>query len=329
MILVNWRCQRWRLKKVLKKAMANNFLRNRWDGFHPAALPWAGWAGAVVLLLCLWFSTAGAAESQLRLEVDNIDWRGGTRVAYDVFDSGEYTQTIYFRVRLIGEPVPFFVTFRGVGPTDIKRQAVQGASHVEYQIYDSVARRTVLRDLPGATASEVLRGAFAPGEDTKELSYVIVVPPEQVTPSGFYLDRLKITLYQGTPDNFIEKDSRTVLFSIRVDPVTELSLGEPGAPFDPNAKSHRLDFGTLDKGKAKGFDLRVRSNAGYHATLESENGGVMKHIDPRFTTTIPYTLQVGGAPVSLGRGRQTVLTRNNRLTDRNGDRHELLAVTMQ
>lgn len=281
---------------------------------------------AVILILCLGPFIATAAESQLRLEADNIDWRGGTRVAYDVFDSGEFPQTVYFRIRLIGNPVPFFVTFGGVGTTDSRRRATQGGNHIDYQIYESVARRTALRDLPGATSSEVLRGVFGPGETVKDLSYVIVVPPGQVTPSGFYMDQLKITVYQGTLDNFVEKDTKTVTFSIRVDAVTELSLGEPGAPFDSKAKARRLDFGTLDKGKTKGFDLRVSSNSGYHATLESEHGGVMKHVDPRFTATIPYVLQAGGAPVKLGRGQQTALSRNNRLTDRNGDRHELVVI---
>jgi len=277
-----------------------------------------------MLFLCPWLFNVSAAESQLRLEVDNVDWRGGTRVAYDVFDPGEYVQTVYFKVRLTGAPVPFFVTFGSVGAADSKRQASQGGDHVEYQIYDSVARRTALRDLPAATASEILSGAFGPGEDVKELSYVVLVPPEQVRPSGFYTQPIKITVYQGTRDNYVEKDAKTVVFSIRVDPVTELSLGAPGAPFDPKAKTHRLDFGTLDKGKVKGFDLRARSNAGYHATLESEHGGVMKHVDPRLSATIPYVLQVGGTPANLSRGRQTVLSRNNRQTDRNGDRHELL-----
>lgn len=103
-----------------------------------------------------------------------------------------------------------------------------------------------------------------------------------------------------------------------------MALVNSGAPFDPKAKAQKLDFDKLTKGKAKGFDLRVRSNAGYHATLESENGGVMKHVDPRSSATIPYVLRVGGAPVNLSRGRQTALSRNNRLTDRNGDLHELL-----
>lgn len=106
--------------------------------------------------------------------------------------------------------------------------------------------------------------------------------------------------------------------------MTELALVNSGAPFDPKAQAQKLDFDKLTKGKAKGFDLRVRSNAGYHVLLESENGGVMKNLDPRASGSIPYLLHLGSLPVNLSRGRQTALSRNNRLTDRNGDRHELL-----
>jgi spore coat protein U-like protein len=261
--------------------------------------------------------------------VDNVDWRGGTRSAYDVFDSGEYAQTVYFKVRLTGAPVPFFVTFGSVGAAGSERRAMQGGDSLGYEIYDSVTRRTALRALPAATASEVLSGAFSPGEDVKELSYVVLVSPEQVRPSGFYTQPIKITVYQGTRDNYVEQDAKTVLFSIRVDPVAEMSLGEPGSPFDAKAKGHRLDFGNVEKGKAKGLDMRVRSNTGYHVTMESENGGVLKSIDPRNPATIPYTLQINSAAVSLGRTRQTVLSRGTRLTDRNGDRHEVLVTIDQ
>lgn len=274
----------------------------------------------------LWWaaqSLALAAESQLRLEVDNVDWRGGTRVGYDVFDPGEYAQTIYFKVRLTGDPCSFFVTFSRSAPGEDRRRAAFASDSLEYQIYDSINRRTGLKDLPAANANEVLLGAFGPGETVKELSYAIVVPPEQVKPSGRYTDQLKITVYQGTPANFIEKDSRTVSFSVRVEAVTEMAVVNSGAPFDPQAKSQKLDFGKLAKGKAKGFDLLARSNAGYQVLLESESGGVMKHTDPHVAGTIPYVLHVGGSPVNLKGGRQTALARNKRVTDRNGDRHEV------
>ena len=280
------------------------------------------WRGTVMLVLGLGCVIASAAESQLRLEVDNVDWRGGTRVTYGVFDSGEYAQAVYFKVRLTGDPCPFFVTFGSTAGSE--RRAAHAGHSLEYQIYDSVTRRAVLRDLPAATDSEILHGAFGPGETIKAISYVVLVPPEQVRPSGIYSHPIKITVYQGTRDSYVEKDAKTVVFSIRVDPVAEMSLGESGSPFDPTAKAHRLDFGGLAKGKAKGLDMRVRSNAGYHVTLESENGGLMKNIDPHHPATIPYSLQVGGTAVNLGRAAQTVLSRSNRLTDRNGDLHELL-----
>jgi len=285
--------------------------------------------GNFILFWCLWSFGAQAAQSQLRLEADNVDWRGANRVAYDVFDSGEYAQTVYFKVRLIGPPVPFFVTFGNLGATSSGRSATQGGLSLGYEIYDSVIRRTALRDLPSATASEVLTGVFAPGEETKELSYVVLVPPQQVKPSGFYTQQIKITLYQGTRDKFVEKDAKTVSFSIRVDSVAEISLGEPGASFDAKAKSHRLDFSDMAKNKAKAMDMRVRSNAGYHITMESENGGMMKNLDPRHPATISYTLQINSSPVSLGRTAQTVLARASRLTDRNGDRHELVVTIGQ
>jgi spore coat protein U-like protein len=285
--------------------------------------------GAVLSLLCLWPLRVIAAESQLRLEVDNIEWHGGRRVAYDVFDAGDYAQTVYFKVRLTGAPVPFFVAFGGVGAADSHRRAAQGGESLGFEIYDSVTRWTALRDLPAATASEVLSGAFVAGEVVKELTCVVRVPPGQVRPPGIYRCPIKITLYQGTRNTFVEMDATTVVFTIRVDPVAEMSLGEPGSPFDGKAKDHRLDFGELKKGQAKGLDLQLRSNAGYHVTMESGNGGVLKSADPLNPAAISYTLQINGAAVTLGRSGQTVLSRGRRLTDLNGDRHELLVIIGQ
>ena len=58
--------------------------------------------------------------------------------------------------------------------------------------------------------------------------------------------------------------------------------------------------------------------------LESENGGVLKNLDPSISSTIPYTVQIGGQPVSVSKGRQAALSRSHRKTDAQGDRHEVL-----
>ncbi|HXT12586.1 MAG TPA: hypothetical protein VN873_13565 [Candidatus Angelobacter sp.] len=273
---------------------------------------------SLAFVLC----SRAAAECDLKLEVDNAEWRGGAHAGYGVFDPGEYPQTIQFKVRLVsGDACPFFVSFGGVAQGNFQRQASSGNESINYQIYDSLDRRMLLKDLPSATANEVLPGAFGPGEVIKDLSYVIVVPPEQIKPSGRYTSVIRITLYSGTPDNFIQQDSKTVTFSIMVEEATELSLISSGSAFDPNGKSQAMDFGPLAKGKAKGFDLRIRSNVGYHVILESENGGVLNNIDPQYKNAIPYVLETGGKPVNLNSGRQTAISRNNGLTD--GDRHEL------
>jgi spore coat protein U-like protein len=283
--------------------------------------------GAAALLCYLWSSSASVADSQLRLVVDNVDWRVGPRVAYGVFDSEQYAQTVYFKVRLTGDPCQFFVTFGGTAGSE--RRAARGGDSLGYELFDSVVRKTALRSLPAATANEVLQGAFGPGETVKELSYVVLVPAEQVRPPGIYTQPIKVTVYQGTRDNFVEQDAKIVVFSVPIDSVSEMSLGEPGAPFDAAAKGHRLDFGGLAKGKAKGLDLRVRSNTGYHVTLESENGGFMKNTDPHHPATIPYSLQIGGIAVKPGPLQQTILSRSNRLTDRDGDLHQLMVTIGQ
>jgi hypothetical protein len=63
--------------------------------------------------------------------------------------------------------------------------------------------------------------------------------------------------------------------------------------------------------------------------MESGNGGVLKSADPLNPAAISYTLQINGAAVTLGRSGQTVLSRGRRLTDLNGDRHELLVIIGQ
>jgi hypothetical protein len=83
--------------------------------------------GAVILWLCLRAGSASAAESQLRLEADNVDWRGGAGFTYHVFEAGEYAQKVSFRVRLTGAPCEFFVTFGGVG-NSARRAAAGGAT---------------------------------------------------------------------------------------------------------------------------------------------------------------------------------------------------------
>lgn len=275
-------------------------------------------AGIRVALAAVAISTA---RGELRLELDNIQWRGRAGAGYSVFSPEEQVETVRFRVRST-EATPFFVTFGGSADGNGKRKAAAQRDELEFIVFDSVVRRNVLKDLGFANATEVIRGAFAARETEKELSFVVVAPAGQIRPAGRYTDVLRVNLYKGTLEKHVLSDAKSVVVSIPVEPVTELSLAPSGAAFDTKAALHKLDFGRLARGKSLGLDLRVRSNSGYAITIESENGGRLKNIDRQDASTLPYELRVGGKQTDV-RGSQVKLLKSAGPVDASGDRHDL------
>lgn len=259
------------------------------------------------------------AASALSLEVNNVDWQGGGGPNYSGFDPITYSYSANLSVKSDGSGGGFFVTFSSNAGGDVARKLANGPNELQYQIYDTPSHRTVLKDLPAATASEVLTGVFAPGETKKTFSFVVTIPAQQIKPPGLYQDAVKITLYQGTLSGYAEASSRTIAISTRVAELAELALVNPGEPFAPQAVTKALDFGTLVEGKSLSFDLRVRSNAGYQVTLESESGGRLKHSNPADPSQVPYTVSLGGTRVDISRGRAVPLARQRILTSAQGD----------
>ena len=47
------------------------------------------------------------------------------------------------------------------------------------------------------------------------------------------------------------------------------------------------------------FDLRVVTNAGYKVSFSSMNNGVLRHVDKRVATVVPYEIQVDSASKKL------------------------------
>jgi spore coat protein U-like protein len=270
-------------------------------------------------------AAGGAPDARLRLEVDNVEWRGGLPGGYDVFEAAEFPQTVHFKVRHQGEACSYFVVF-STGMGKGASRAASGADTLDYHIVASPSRRVILGDPTQAGGQECLSGFFPAGGSEQELSYTIVVPARQLKPAGRYADLIRIALHQGTPGNSVQHDVRVITFSVRIDAIAALSLVPPGSGFTPNAQLSRLDFGSLSQNKTRRMDLRVRSNAGYHVTFESENGGVMRHLDPSVATIVPYRLQVGGQIINLASGRQTPVSLPKRLTGLEGDGHELQVI---
>lgn len=285
--------------------------------------------GSLLLATSLLFAArekAVATVSLQLLEVANVDWTGGPGAGYGVFDPAEVVQAIRFKVKLVeGSASSYFVTFSAGGSGDfLNRELRLGNEALKYQVYDSAgSQRTVLKALPSATASEILSGALTTEGEIQELTYVMVVDPGQVKSAGPYADTFIVTLYSGTLEDYTEEDAITVLFTVPVAETTQLSLLASSSPFDPAVRSTLMDFGVLQSDDERRVDLRVRSNAGYSVSLESENNGMLKHTQPGVATVVPYTLRLAGTVVNLGAGLQTPVSQPGRLTGADGDVYDV------
>jgi spore coat protein U-like protein len=276
---------------------------------------------AVVLRFAVAALAFGTARAELRLEISDIEWTGRSGRGYSVFSAEEQMQIVRFRVRAT-EATPFFVAFSGRVDGSGKRKATGPAHEMEYFVCDSVVRRTALKDLSFGHSAEVIRGSFSGRETEKELSCVIVLPAGQALPPGRYTDALRVNLYKGTPEKHELSDSKSLAISIPVEATTELSLGPAGAGFDAKSTFRALNFGQVVRGKALDVDLRVRSNAGYSITIESENGGHMKNVDMQEGSILPYELRVGGKSIAI-KAPHISKVKQKRQGDTNGDRHPL------
>lgn len=269
----------------------------------------------------LWLAALQLSAATLNLDIDNIEWRSGSVQGYNVFDSTEYSQTFYFNVRHTGDATSYFITFSGLEQAQ-SRKLSHGGEEVDYHLLSSPTRGAVLKDLPDASANEVLSGFFPEGEQNAQLSFVINIPAMQIRSPGRYIDRIKVSLYEGTLQDYKLRDQKNISISTIVEDVAEVSIVEPGGVFDKSSSSKNANFGILQKGKTLSYDVRVRTNRGYRINVESENLGVLKSNDPSLTDNIPYEIRFSGQSVNL-RGRASGVVQDPQKTNANGRPHRI------
>lgn len=249
-----------------------------------------------------WGLSATGADAQcsvLLRNIDNIRFTGAN--AYRVFEpvDGELSASFDVRHRR-GEACEYFVAF-STGQSGSYDRQMEGEGVLSYLLYDSPARTNVLKDLPQATSSEVITGAFSTtAPETNSHSYIAVVPQYQVVAAGLYTDQVDLVLYEGTLTGFAERDRRTVNLRARVLADVQACFGNCGGGFDPGATSGNIDFGILEEGVARTADVWIRSNSNYSVRLQSENRGVLRH-ESSYDSEVPYMLLLNGTPVDVTR----------------------------
>ena len=201
----------------------------------------------------------------------------------------------------------YFVTFSaGQSGSFASRQARSAAGGtLTYQIMDNVASRNTLEDLSVNPPIQNVLSGTNPASGVQQLTsnFVVALPAGQLPNAGTYVDSVNVGLYSGSPTGTnTAQTTQTMSLSFTVPKIAELSLVPVGSPFAPGSTSSLMDFGMLTQGTSRGVDLLVRANSSYQVALQSQQGGVLAITTAGDTSTIPYTLQFNGSPLSLAAG---------------------------
>lgn len=293
----------------------------------PGPLLSPSWLVVAVLLILAPACRALAAHADCGIslkDVRKVDVSGS--LGYDIYSPTEMTQTVFFGVfhSKNAPPCDYFVTFsKGQAGTYDRAMIGPGIDGLSYQIYDNPSKINVLKDIPEAFASEVLSGTFDSIAELQQQSWYLAVPPMQVVVSGRYEDSIQLSLYEGSIDNHVLRDTATATISTTVGEVVELCITECGAPFDPFSRSRTMSFGNLVTGANRAVDLQVRGTVDYEVIVGSDNAGTMLHtLDKR--SAVPYALTINGTSIDLGRNTVTIATGVGP-TGMEGDRYEMRA----
>lgn len=232
---------------------------------------------------------------------------------YAVYDPQEYLQTVSVQVRgeATGATCDYFVTLSAGQSGNFNQRKLSGMTNtLNYNAYTDGSKNNIFKALPTATQSEVIAGNFPVAialTQTNTHQFFWTLDPQQVVPASGtpYTDgNLTLNLYSGLPlfsPTLVA--TKTITFQARVDSSVDVSLVESGKPFDIGETTQLVDFGTLESGEQRGFDVVVRSNNGYAVTMQSQNHQLLVHPQtPAIADTIAYSVIFNGGSVDLSTG---------------------------
>ncbi len=193
----------------------------------------------------------------------------------------------------------FGLGFSQGGAGSYTRYGNNAGSHLNYQLYQDSGKTKILKDVPDVTsANDVIMITLPAGSNPQTELYYFDIPYSSATTpvlatSGTYLDTFIINAYEGSdPTLFAAPADATASVSVTmtVPKIIALSMVDTGSAFQDSATTKTINFGNLFTGQVSRFDLRLRSNAGFKVSVNSTNGGKMKHTTS--TALVPYSLYV-------------------------------------
>ncbi len=271
----------------------------------------------LIVFACLLLLLPHAAHALcVNLAFGNVpslaNFEGGSG-GYAVYDPQEYLQTVSFEVRgeATGATCEYFVTLSAGQSGDFnQRKLSEMTNRLNYNAYTDSGKSGIFKALPTATQSEIIAGSFPVAvalTQTNTHKFYWTAHPQQVVPAAdtAYSDgNLTLSLYSGLLllGPTLEA-TKTITFQARVDSSVDVSLVESGKRFDIGETTQLVDFGTLESGAQRGFDVVVRSNDGYVVTMQSQNQQLLVHSRaPTIGDTVAYNVIFNGGGVDLSTG---------------------------
>jgi spore coat protein U-like protein len=265
--------------------------------------------------------------TNFNVSVDPVTWTGDSNFGYEMFTPVEYVQEENFDVTYDnGDEGNFFVTFSKGNASNYNRYANCGAQTINYQIFDSLNRANVLKEIPEASNnSDVLAGIINANDSSPfSMQYYIGIPPQQIVAPGTYTDSFTVSVYEGTiGGSRTLAGSATVNLSIVISSVVDVSLVESGSSFDEADVTENINFGVLNQGDHQEFDLVIRGNSSYAISLQSANGQKLKNENPSISTDISYTLEIDSNQVNLTNGNPVQVATGSGQTPITGSAHPI------
>lgn len=207
------------------------------------------------------------------------------------------------------------------GDYDNRELTGPGGTTLSYQLLDSVATGTVVKDLDGqADGSALIVVTTSGGSATEPFDFIVY--QGQLVPPGSYADLVTLSAYRGNDGGGGLEDTATMPISVIVNAYVSLSVVGVGGAFDAAQDTAVVDFGPLTQGTLRELDLLVRANVDYAVGVESSNAGALALVAPSDGSTVPYAFLVDGITVPLGTG-QTQVASGSGPTSLAGDRYRL------
>lgn len=249
-------------------------------------------AGLAVLAALV--ATPAEAACTLRIErAEAAAWNAGG--GYNVFDRNGIAERFELEVRRVDadpEPCDAVVTLAPAGRLDL----AQAGSRLAFALRPASQRAVLDGD------SVTLLGEDLLPQDLLRLDYEVVLLPGQIVAAGRYRGALLAEVRRKDGGLQELEDSEKIPVTARVR--SNARIGFAGT----SGRRQTVDFGELTEGKTPGItpQILVQSTSDFSLEITSENRGALAQRADGGDWRIPYSASIGGQPLTLERGAQSV-----------------------